>query len=99
MTAASLTPGIARRFARSCWVVASGSARLPIPVICTRTISSSTTPLSRSIFASRSRIKNTALHTIAHVNAISSTISAVAVRWRRSVDRMGTTCMVVLSAT
>jgi hypothetical protein len=37
------------------------------------------------------------LHTIAHVNAISSTISVAAVLWRRSVERMGTRCMGVLS--
>src|SRR6185312_1645372 len=36
--------------------------------------------------ARRSRIKNTALHTIAHVSAISMTIRNVAVRWRRRVE-------------
>src|SRR5688572_19992078 len=89
-----LTPGIARSSTRSRAVVEVASAGLPTPVTWTRTISSSTRPVSRSMRARRSRIKNTALQTIAQVNAIWSTISAAAVRCLRSVERMGTKCMV-----
>ena len=70
---------------------------LPMPVSWTRTSSSSATPLGRSMRASRSPIRKIALQTIAQVSAISSTISAAAVRWRRSVERMGRKCMVISS--
>src|SRR5882724_9264446 len=64
-----------------------------MPVSWTRTISSSTMPLGVSMRARRARIRKIALHTIAQVSAICSTIRAAAVRWRRSVDRMGKKCM------
>jgi hypothetical protein len=80
-------------------VAAIGSACVSIPVTATATSSSSTRPLGRLMRASRSEIRNTALHTIAHVSAISSTIRVVVVLWRRNVEMMGSTSMVDLTAT
>src|SRR5690606_15523151 len=91
--ATDLTPGIARNATRSCSVTAAASLFWPMPVSCTRTISLSAIPLGLSMRASRSPVKKLALHTIAQVIAISSTMSAAAVRCRRSVERMGRKCM------
>src|ERR1051325_10350277 len=94
VAAANRTPGIARSATRSCAVSDSASLCVPMPASRTRTSPSSATPLGRSMRVTLSRMRNMALHTIAQVSAISSTIRPAAVRWRRSVDRIGKKCMV-----
>ena len=94
-TVASLTPGRARSAARSLRVRASSSGSRPMLVICTRTSSFSTRPLTSCTWAMRSLIMNRALQMIAQVSAISSTISAAAVLCRIRVERMGRISMAV----
>src|ERR1044071_892295 len=94
VAAANRTPGIAHSATRSCAVSDSATLCGPMPASRTRTSPSSATPLGRSMRVTLSRMRNMALHTIAQVSAISSTIRPAAVRWRRSVDRIGKKCMV-----
>src|SRR6478609_1428657 len=83
------TPGMARSEARSACVSEGALSSVPMPVICMRTMSCSSKPLMRCICDMRSPIRNSALQMMAQLSAISRTISAAAVLWRRSVERMG----------
>src|SRR6185312_10877026 len=83
------TPGICRNAARSSCVRALASDCEPIVETCTCTSWCSAMPLGMSIRCRRWLIRNTALHTIAQVSAISSTINVAVTLCRRSVERIG----------
>ncbi len=83
------TPEMARSTARSSALRASASACCPTPLRPISTSSASSTPLRRFSTSRRWPTMNSALHKIAQLSAISSTIRPAAVLWRRKVDRMG----------
>src|ERR1700743_2462943 len=96
MIAAPRTPGIARNAARSSRVMAAALVSLPMARAPRYDSSASASPLSKRTRSMRLAIRNTELQTIAQVSAISRTISSAAVRWRRSVDRVGRSCIMVV---
>ena len=87
-TVTCFTPGTCRSSATSRRVCAWASARRIIDVVSMRSSSASAMPLGAPMRSTRCAMRCTALHTIAPVSAISTTMSAAAVLWRRSVDRI-----------
>mmetsp|Transcript_41222 Transcript_41222/g.96425 ORF Transcript_41222/g.96425 Transcript_41222/m.96425 type:complete len:226 (+) Transcript_41222:1566-2243(+) len=88
---AALTPGKARSRAKS-WPTMPGTssgAMRWLPRIFSTTSSDSARPVGVSSRATRVWIRCSAFVTMAQVSATSSTIRPAAMRWRRSVDRMG----------